>query len=143
MGTRPYTDEDLRAEAARQHYLLTAHLDTRRVLARMLDGKVKSTCSLDPEDGLTWDEALNCEDLDEPKRDVTELIRKAADVSEWAVDMGADGLEPTPHTITIDSSTLQGEFVRLHFAFHPDAPADARARFVAALRQGIEGAMTT
>lgn len=137
MPDRPYTDADLRTEAARQHRLLigrfTASLDPGAVLGRMLDAPVQSTAT--DNDALTWDEALNCDQLDEPTRPITALIEGAADTSEWAVHLGADGLEPDGHTFQLGAQG-PGEddpdepFVRLHFAFNPTAPPADRDRFV-------------
>ncbi|MEV7470432.1 hypothetical protein AB0O20_28605 [Streptomyces kronopolitis] len=128
MSQQPYTDDDLKAEAARQHYVLTSQLNGRQVLSRMLDAPVSSTCSADgTDDGLTWDEALNCDQLGDPEQAITDLIRRAADVSDWAVRLGADGLEPEDHTLTVDGDDTP--LVRLHLAFHPDLPDSARRAF--------------
>lgn len=131
MTDRPYTDEDLRAEAARQHATLTQDPDFMGVAEQMLDALVVSTCSDDDRDGITWDEALNCGEFNEPQRAIYNLITDAADVSEWAVNLGADGLEPYDGQLTIDGDDKP--IARIHFAFAPDMPEEMRM----ALVQGV------
>ncbi|MDV5145895.1 hypothetical protein R1T08_17185 [Streptomyces sp. SBC-4] len=128
MTNRPYTDEDLRAEAARQHATLTEDPDYVGVGEQMLDARVASTCSDDEEDGITWDEALNCGEFDEPQRAIHSLIASAADVSEWAVELGTDGLVPYDGQLTLDGDDKP--FARIHFAFAPDMPKEMRLALV-------------
>lgn len=138
MTERPYTDTDLRAEAARQHAALTAQTDSREVLSRMLDARVQSTATDDGDDGLTWDEALNCGEFDEPANAVTGLIRGAVDVSEWAVNLGADNLQPsTEHEITLNAGR---PIARIHFAFEPGMPEDMRTDLVEGIGDAINEA---
>lgn len=133
-----YTADDLRHEAARQHRVLvsrfTASLDAGAVLGRMLDAPVQSTAS--DSDTLTWDEALNCDQLDEPTGPISDLIRGAADVSEWAILLGADGLVPsTDHALGVTADDRP--IARVLFAYAPDVPDEART----ALRQAIDAAL--
>jgi hypothetical protein len=128
LTERPYTDDDLRAEAARQHCVLTSQFDESQILSRMLDAVVASTRTQPGDDGLTWDEALNCGQFDEPSHAVRVLIRGAADVSEWAVDIGADGLEPEDHSMTVKSAGRP--IARAYFAFAPDVIESMREAFV-------------
>ena len=127
MTDRPYTDADLRAEAARQlrRQALAVRPDT--VLRHMLDASVESTrCD---GDALTWDEALECRDLNGVAQQVAGLIDGAADVSEWAINLGADGLTPsTEHAITINGD--HRPLARVHFAFSPDVPEEVRTALV-------------
>jgi hypothetical protein len=120
MSDRPYTDDDLRAEAARQHATLTEDPDFVGVGEQMDDEEWRS---------------LNADDFDAAQRSIHDLINGAADVSEWAVNLGADGLEPSPHVINLDGDN--GPFVRIHFAFHPDMPERDRQRFGLAFAQAI------
>ncbi|WP_109000817.1 hypothetical protein [Streptomyces rishiriensis] len=139
---RPYTDDDLRTEAARQ---LSAHRGRQHpnaTFAAMLDAHIDSTRAEEGDGGLTWDEALECRDLDAPATAIHALIEGAADVSEWAVNLGADGLEPDGHTFQLGAQGTGDDdpempFVRMHFAFHPDATADERDRFVMQLTKII------
>lgn len=127
MTNHPYTEEDLRAEAARQHADLTRDPDFVRVGEQMEDTQVKGTQTWgsllaglpDPDGVADAYEVAQCA--------IHDLITGAADVSEWAVTLGADGLEPEAHAITLDGD---GEpLVRLHLAFHPDMDDVAREGF--------------
>lgn len=137
MTDRPYTDDDLRAEAARQHAALIDDPDFMGVGERMDCAPVAHT-----EDGdtvLTWQQLLvpegggSWETFGEAQRQVHGLINGAADVSEWAINLGADGLEPSPNVLNLDGDDKP--IVRIHMAFHPDMPERARQRFGLALAQ--------
>ncbi|SCK20311.1 hypothetical protein YUYDRAFT_02115 [Streptomyces sp. ScaeMP-e48] len=128
MTEQPYTPDDLTAEAARQHYLLTAHLNSRQVLGRLLNATVQSTLTQDSDTGLTWREVLTAGGFDETTAAITDLIRGAADVSAWAIQLGADGLQPEDHTLTVDGDGRP--LVRLHCAFAPEVDDAARAAFM-------------
>ncbi|MGE9282301.1 hypothetical protein ACP4B2_27655 [Streptomyces rochei] len=148
---RPYTDDDLRAEAARQHAVLTEDPDFVGVGEQMEDRHIQSTViDEDPDfapEGATWAGALDPEGdgtdaYAEAQRKIHNLINGAADVSEWAVNLGADGLQPDGHTLQLGTKGPAEEdpdqpFVRLHFAFRPDAPAEDRDRFVMELSKVV------
>lgn len=126
-----YTDEDVRVEAARQHHELTTDPDFMGVGESMEGSNVPS--SEDAGTARTWDDVLrenadDYEQYDAVQRQIHDLINGAADVSGWAVNLGADGLEPEDHAISVagDDTPL----VRMHFAFHPDMPDGARQNFV-------------
>lgn len=106
---RPYTDADLRAEAARQHAGLTEDPDFMGVGEQMQGQEVT------PDGGVAWDDFRD-ETFEAARRSIHDLIAKAADTSRWAVDLGADGLEP--HDRTLTSGGEQTGF-RVHFAFNP------------------------
>ncbi|KJK40252.1 hypothetical protein UK15_07850 [Streptomyces variegatus] len=122
MTDQPYTDDDLRAEA------------------------VKYTSD-------EWDSLAISEDLSErdPWRSlgpdqfkiacgkVVDLATEALDLSTWAVNLGADGLQATDHTVQLGVDPGDGDRprVRLHFAFHPDMPDADRDHFVMALSKVV------
>lgn len=139
MTERPYTDDDLRAEAARQHYTATTDPDFMGIGEQMEDATVAST--EDGETGLTWHELLvpegggSYEAYGEAQRAIDDLLGKAADVSEWAVDIGADGLEPLDSVLSMQTST--GPLVRIHFAVRPDMPEDMRTALVEGIAMEI------
>jgi hypothetical protein len=135
MPDQPYTPADLTAEAARQHAELAKNTDSRQVLGRMLDATVASTLVQDGDTGLTWDEALNCPQFKEPQQAIHDLIMGAADVSAWAVQLGADSLQPEDHTLTVNGDGQP--LVRLHVAFSPNLPDGARQAFMLALGQTL------
>ena len=136
MTDRPYTDDDLRAEAASQHKLLTEDPDFMGIGEQMQGTQIPSLTTDDDEisEGGTWDE-LPSADFDAAQRAIDDLLTNAADTSAWAVDLGADGLEPDPRAVTVDRDDrshftlhIAGHrlddvrpLVRAHFAFAPDA----------------------
>ncbi|MFK0124931.1 hypothetical protein ACIQSP_16645 [Streptomyces nigra] len=146
MTDRPYTDDDLRAEAARQHALSVEDPDFMGIGERMEYTFIDSTVvdpdpatGTEPITGTTWDK-LPREDFDAAQRSIDDLLTKAADLSEWAINLGADGLEPDGHTIQLGIDLGDGDRpqVRMHFAFHPDMTADQRAGFVMDLTKVVQ-----
>ncbi|MGQ4343531.1 hypothetical protein [Streptomyces sp. SAS_275] len=145
MTDRPYTDEDLRAEAARQHALSVEDPDFMGIGERMEGAFIDSTVvDEDPDfqpEGNTWDQ-LGRADFDAAQRSIDGLLTSAADVSEWAINLGADGLEPDEHTFQLGAQGPGADdpdmpFVRLHFAFNPAATDEERDRFVMQLTKVI------
>lgn len=137
-----YTEADLRTEAVRQHANLTEDPDFVGVGERMDQEAVASTQEAD--EPLTWAELLECDgDLtpayEDAQKKVHDLISGAADVSAWAVDLGADGLQPEDHTLTVDGD---GEpLVRLHCAFAPALDDRARIQFMTGLAKAMANAL--
>ncbi|NUS78509.1 MAG: hypothetical protein HOV70_20245 [Streptomyces sp.] len=115
MGSRPYTDEDLRAEAARLHARA----------ASSADDKIR------PAAERKWGEQAGPDQIDEACDALVDLLDSAANVSEWAVDIGADGLEPLDSVLSMQTST--GPLVRIHFAVRPDMPEPMRRALVEGL----------
>lgn len=143
----PYTDEDLRAEAARQHATLTEDPDFMGIGEGMEDHYVESTViDEDPDfapEGSTWSELLpyNHDDgnaYNAAQRKIHALITGAADVSMWAVELGADGLEPSKSCISVHGD--EKPIFRMHFAFHPDMPVSMRVAFVEGIGSALNAA---
>ncbi|MFE0329039.1 hypothetical protein ACFW08_20100 [Streptomyces sp. NPDC058960] len=124
MSDRPYTDDDLRAEAASQHAALLRDPDFMGIGERMDDD--------------TW-RNLGPDDFEAAQRAVDDLLTKAADISEWAVNLGADGLEPSLNVLNIDGDDTP--IVRVHLAFHPDMSDADRDRFSMGLARAIASAL--
>lgn len=144
MTERPYTDDDLRAEAARLHAEFAREDDEGLVGEHMEDHRVPSVEADEDGSARTWSELLEPEGEGTPEyvaaqRAVCALIKGAANVSEWAINLGADGLEPTGHTVQLGVDPGDGDRprVRLHFAFHPDMPDQDRDHFVMALSKVV------
>ncbi|MGY1579190.1 hypothetical protein [Streptomyces sp. MN13] len=144
----PYTDDDLRAEAARQHATLTEDPDYMGVGERMEDAWVPSVETTEDGSARTWKQLLVTEDGDdedytaygEAQEKIHALINGAADVSEWAIDLGADGLEPSAdHAITINGNNRP--IARIHFAFESDMPEEMRTALVEGLGEAIADAL--
>jgi hypothetical protein len=123
MTDRPYTDTDLRT--------LAAHLHAGA--ARNADDRIR------PSVQRQWGTELDLDQIDEACDEMTGLLDSAANVSRWAVNLGADGLEPTEHVIDLDNP--DGPFVRIHLAIHPDMPEADRLRLHAGLKQAITDAL--
>ncbi|MFI6639972.1 hypothetical protein [Streptomyces sp. NPDC050504] len=141
MTDRPYTDADLRAEAARQHAELVDDPEYMCIGEMMQDAIVEST-----DDGTcarqSWNELLvaptpndEYDALNEAQRAIHRLITGAADVPEWAINLGADGLEPAEHQLTINADDRP--IARIHFAFEPGMPEDMRTALVEGLAHEI------
>jgi hypothetical protein len=121
MTDHAYTPEDLRVEAARQHKTATEDPDFSGISDRMEGHKIASRGA------LQWDQ-LGENDFDAAQRAIDDLLSSAADVSEWAINLGADGLEPEEHSMTVKSA--ERPIVRVHFAFAPEVSERMREAFV-------------
>lgn len=137
----PYTDADLRAEAARQHASLTDDPDFMGV-GEMMDGQFVRYEVVDPEHGglmpppgtPRWDE-LSEDEFDEAQRKIHDLINGAAYVSDWAVALGVAGL--TPHPPIAIRCTTTGWEVAVQIATAPDTTDQARDELLRELRTAI------
>ena len=128
MTDRPYTDDDLRTEAAREIKYTLDNIDTDGLLEA-------STHELG--DGSRW-EQLAEGDWREALRQVDDLVEGAADVSEWAVSLGADGLQP--HARAIDIGWNDGPLqARIHIAFPADTGPREREQFITDIADAIAG----
>lgn len=127
MTDQPYTDEDLRAAAALMHYALTTEPNPADADS-VLSGHA------------AWAHVeVGSDEEDQLRESVVELVSGAVDASEWAVNLGADGLEPSSDVINLDNP--DGPFVRIHLAFHPGMAERDRERFTAGLKQTIADAI--
>lgn len=122
MPDRPYTDEDLRAAAALMHYALTIAPNPADADS-VLSGHA------------AWVHVeVGSDDEDQLRESVVELVSSAANTSEWAVDLGADGLQPDEHQITLGAGK---PIARIHFAFEPDMPDEMRTSLVEGIGEAI------
>ena len=141
MPDQPYTNADLRAEAARQHAMLTKDPDFMGIGEQMDGTEVPSLTTEDEPgvvEGTTWDE-VDEEQFNEAQRAIHTLITRAANVSDWAVNLGADGLEPTGHVLSVGAG--ERTIARVHFAFARDMDDDTRTALVEGLGQAIADAL--
>ncbi|MFG2826065.1 hypothetical protein ACGFWI_01055 [Streptomyces sp. NPDC048434] len=132
MSEYPYTTADLHAEAARQHATLAEDPDFVGVGERMQWTPIPSR----PDDH--WDD-LNEADFETAQRAIDDLLTKAADLSDWAITLGADGLQPDEHVLSVGAG--EQTIARIHFAFEPDMDDDMRAALVEGLGQAIADAL--
>ena len=135
MTDRPYTDEDLRHEAA---ICLLALSTTPGVvdIRRWLTGAYIESRRNDDRSGPTWGDLLTEDELVEVSGKVHALAENAAHITQWAVNLGADGLQPSDaHVITLDGDGKP--IARIHFAFEPGMDDEMRTDLV----QGIGDAI--
>lgn len=140
----PYTNADLRAAAMDQHAAALSDPDFVGI-GEQLEGRYVRYEVVDQDHGgmmpppgtPRWDE-LSEDDFDAAQRAIDDLLGKAAPISEWAISLGADGLEPTGHVVGMQAGDKH--IVRIHFAFDPDLPDDVRDDLVVGIRQAIADA---
>lgn len=121
MTDRPYTDADLHHEAARQHKDLTEDFDYAGVGERMGDNK-------------PWG-ALGDVDFDNARDGIGDLIANAADVSTWAVTLGAAGLKPVAtHGVRLTTGDYP---VAIQIALDPGLTDDAQAELITAITEAV------
>lgn len=139
MTDLPYTDADLRAEAASCLSALGA-LPTAADIRRSLpDTYIDSHRTPASGREATWAAVVGEDGLGVLADEIHALIDGAADVSEWAVNLGADGLQPDGHTLQLGVDPGDGDRprVRMHFAFHPDMDDARRDQFVMRLSKAV------
>lgn len=121
MPDQPYTQDDLRTEAARY----VGDYDGVEILTAMADRE-------------PWVHLGN-DAFNDAYTEVVHLAHLAADTSEWAVHLGADGLEPDSHHLQlgIDPGTGDEPRVRIQFAFAPEMTGPERDAFVVALSKVV------
>ncbi|MET8404478.1 hypothetical protein [Streptomyces sp900116325] len=123
MTDQPYTIDDLRDAAALMHYSLTIHPNPADADA-VLSGHP------------AWDHVeVGGDEEDQLRESVVELVSRAADVSAWAVNLGADGLQPEEHQITLGAD--EKPIARIHFAFEPGMPDEMRTALVEGIGEAI------
>lgn len=140
MTDHPYTNADLRATAA--EFIATAiqGITPSEIADRMDRNYVQSTNRGD-ESRRTWEQLLNGDGLDTTeflaaRQQIDDLIRDAADVSEWAIQLGAAGL--TPHPAMACQSTSGRYNVAVQVATANDLLPDARDELIAEIRKAVD-----
>jgi len=125
MTDLPYTDADLRHEAAR-HF--GDDMNGLEILVAMTDH-------------APW-QGLDTDDFNTAHSQITQLIEGAADVSEWAVNLGADGLQPDGHHADFGHHP-DGPvpLMRVHFAFHPEADDTDRHALAQLATEAVQAAL--
>lgn len=134
-----YNDDDLRHEASRQYALLVEDPDFMGVGEMMQDSEVESLLppeEADGAEGAHWDDILDEDQFDEAQRKIQNLISDAADVSRWAIDLGADGLEPSNDNITVNGD--EKPIVRMQFAFEPSMSEEVRIMFITGIGAALD-----
>lgn len=133
MVEPPYTSADLHTEAARQHFELTQDPDHMGVGESMGTEAVPSTNRT-----LTWEQLLPY-DADDGGAYSTatdaihDLINEAANLSSWAVELGADGLKPSETAITMSGD--EQPVARIHLAFGPGISHEMQSGLIASINE--------
>jgi hypothetical protein len=138
MTERPYTDDDLRAEAGLALDALV-HLPTVEEIVTSLRQSYIPHLHADG-DLVTWGGLLEEGGLTEAALQIRDRMAPAAPVGKWAIDLGADGLQPSnDHILTLNAG--ERPIVRIHFAFEPDMDEDMRTALVQGLGDAIDSAL--
>jgi hypothetical protein len=132
MSQPTYTDDDLIAEAAKQHRCLTEEPEYMGVAEAMEDSPIASST-----DATTWGDLIDesshdSDEYDKARDAIHDLMTGAADTSHWAITLGRDGLTPQLDgelTVKVNDQVL----ARVLFAFAPDASDDLRRSLVSGL----------
>ncbi|MCQ8831840.1 hypothetical protein [Streptomyces malaysiensis] len=139
MTDHPYTNADLRATAAEVVATAIREITPSEIADRMDRNYVQSTNPGDG-NGRTWEQLLNGDGLDTTeflaaRQQIDDLIRDAADVSEWAIQLSAASL--TPHPAMAWQSTTGGYDVAVQVATANDLIPAARDELMAELRKAV------
>lgn len=138
MTERLYTETDLRTEAVRQHAELAEDPDFVGIGESMESQAVPSTRP-SATAGNRWGD-LPLAVFDEARASIHDQITGAANCSQWAVNLGADGLTPsTEHEITISNGDRQ--LARIHFAFEPGTAEHVRTALVQRVNNALADAL--
>jgi hypothetical protein len=125
----PYTDADLRAEAARQLAIFVKSPSLPAIGALMRSGPIPSR-----PDGHWGD--LEPADFNTAQHAVSDLIGGAADTSEWAIQLGAAGLNP--HPAAAWKCVTSGWEVAIQVATAPDLTDAATAELLTEIHAAVE-----
>lgn len=130
MPDGPYTDIDLITEAARQHHRLTQKPNRSAVLVSMDESGFFQEAT-----SHQW-KTISEEQVDAAHNRVYSLIENAANVSAWAIQLGADGLAPYPYRV--DAPSPDGVVrARIHFAFDPSLSSMDRLAVISPVQDAI------
>ncbi|MFD7509542.1 hypothetical protein ACFV5N_09390 [Streptomyces sp. NPDC059853] len=140
MNQPTYTNDDLVAEAAKQHHGLTEDPGYMGVAEAMEDSPIASS-----PDGTTWGALIDkdsedSDEYDEARDTIHDLMTDAADTSYWAITLGQDRLVPSEQTITLGPSG--DPRVRVHLAFAEDYSEADQADLIAQLHEFIATSLT-
>lgn len=130
MTHLPYTNGDLRAEAARQYAEILRDPDRLEVQDEMQGTPIPSRAS----DGILWQQA-GVDDFHDAVNQVHELLKDAPDLSRWAVDLGANGLKTTSE-LTWGRHDNAWDLA-IQIAHRPGLKDDLREAITAAVREVV------
>ncbi|WP_327671876.1 MULTISPECIES: hypothetical protein [unclassified Streptomyces] len=140
MTERPYTDDDLRDQAAGLIQCISSPPTLDDVKQWLTDAWIPSIRTEDSGPEATWGGILDAGEVRTAADHINSLIEGAADTSTWGVHLGADNLVPsTEHQLTLDGDDKP--FARILFAFEPDMSDEMKNSLVTSLAQAIAEAL--
>ncbi|MFI6491258.1 hypothetical protein [Streptomyces sp. NPDC050564] len=124
--TRPWFDDQITAHAI---WLQKTHGDSLETLTVT---ETADDHGMDTSDwrGEDWDAYIDA---------VWKILRNAPNLTEWAINLGADGLQPDEHQLTWSAGDQP--IVRVHLAFHSGMHAEARDYLVTAVGEALHEEM--
>lgn len=123
MPTFPYTDDDILRAAIHAHRTLTTRMDT---------ATANHALSLQPD--WPWGK-VRSEDRQALAKRVIDLVAGAPSMAQWAVELGAAGLDQTD---SHSWSGTEGLDVAIQIAAHPRVLPAIRREMMRAAQAGIE-----
>jgi len=130
MTDSPYTDDDLRAEAATQ---LRAARDPENFEVTIEGHKIPSRGD------FQWDQ-LNDDDFHEANRGIDEHVEYAVDLARWSVDLGANLLHSTSELAWGRGGDAWDLAVQI--AHRPGLDDDLREAITTAVRDAVKGVLS-
>jgi hypothetical protein len=138
---RPYTDDDLRTEAARQYAEALRSPDLLEVGDEMQGQPIPSTVvDLEPDTGeplemsRTWGQ-LSGDDFHDARNEIHELLDSAPDVSRWAVRLGTCYLRQTTELAWGHGDAWD---LAVQVAHRPGISDDLHQALVGAVRDAVQ-----
>jgi hypothetical protein len=129
MTDSPYTDDDLRAEAASQ---LRAAVDPENFEVTIEGHKIPSRGD------FQWDQ-LDDDDFHDASREISEHVEYAVDVARWSVDLGACGLGYTSELAWGRGGDAWD--LAIQIAHRPGLKDDLRGAITNAIRNAVSEAL--
>jgi hypothetical protein len=127
--TAPYTDDDLRTEAARQYAEVLRAPDLLEVGDEMQGQPVPSQSG-----SVRWGE-LSDDDFHDARKQVHELLDDAVDASAWSVNLGARHLKTTTELAWGRGGDAWDLAVQI--AHRPGLSTELRAALTGAIRDAV------
>lgn len=134
MTNLPYTDDDLRAEAARQYAEVLTAPDKTEVRDEMHTAPIPSRRH---DETVRWGQ-LSANDFHAASSEVYELLDDAPDLSCWAIDLAASVLT---HTTQLAWGHNTNWHLAVQLAHRRSVPADLHNELVTAIRHAVNGVL--
>lgn len=136
MTDLPYTDADLRTEAALCLSALSIFPNVGDITRHLPDAYVESLRNAERIRN-TWGDLLDNAGITKAARAINDLVAGAAEVSEWAVNLGAAQLTPQPTMGWY--CTTSGWDLAVQIATSDDLTDTKRAELLAEIQTAVGG----